>query len=231
MARSGRRYRIGAAGPLSTDETLGGGDSGGSPFTRGEVRPYTPQVPQDIPSVSTPTGGGETAPAFVIIGAVPESGGDAPGQGGGPGPGSGPSGDPGAGPDAGVEARGGKIGGAQSEHPITAQNGEWVIQESAVKKYGDKFMAALNAGQIPVQSHEQYAKGGKVKKPDKPEYKGDAPDAYASGGKVGSGRRFAALEHKLAGRPGVTNPAGLAAAIGRKKFGKARFQSMAASGR
>ena len=42
---------------------------------------------------------------------------------------------------------------------------------------------------------------------------------------------FAALKSKLAKRPGVTNPGALAAAIGRKKFGKSRFQKMAASGR
>ncbi len=34
--------------------------------------------------------------------------------------------------------------------------------------------------------------------------------------RLGGGGRFAALESKLAGRPGVTNPAGLAAAIGRR---------------
>jgi hypothetical protein len=58
--------------------------------------------------------------------------------------------------------RGGKVGGKQNEHPITAQNGEWVIQESAVKKYGDNFMSLLNAGKVNVQTPQQYAKGGKV---------------------------------------------------------------------
>ena len=49
--------------------------------------------------------------------------------------------------------------------------------------------------------------------------------------KLGSGARFRALESKLASRPGVTNPAALAASIGRKKLGKARFQKLAAAGR
>jgi hypothetical protein len=36
---------------------------------------------------------------------------------------------------------------------------------------------------------------------------------------LGGRGRFSALESKLAARPGVTNPGGLAAAIGRKKYG------------
>lgn len=47
---------------------------------------------------------------------------------------------------------------------------------------------------------------------------------------VGQGGRFAALKEKLA-RNGVTNPGGLAATIGRRKFGRARFSEMAAKGR
>lgn len=69
-------------------------------------------------------------------------------------------------------------------------------------------------------------------------------------GKLGSGKRFKELTHKLMMRkvgktergrklaralPGKTgkvrNPAALAAFIGRKKFGKARFQKLAAKGR
>ena len=48
--------------------------------------------------------------------------------------------------------------------------------------------------------------------------------------KLGSGKRFAALKSKLS-RKGVRNPAALAAFIGRKKLGKARFQKLAAKGR
>lgn len=48
--------------------------------------------------------------------------------------------------------------------------------------------------------------------------------------RLGSGGRFRSLKAKLS-RKGVRNPAGLAASIGRKKYGKARFQKMAARGR
>ncbi len=48
---------------------------------------------------------------------------------------------------------------------------------------------------------------------------------------LGSGQRFSALEAKLAGKKGVTDPAGLAAYIGRKKLGNARFQKLSAKGR
>jgi hypothetical protein len=48
--------------------------------------------------------------------------------------------------------------------------------------------------------------------------------------RLGSGKRFAALKRKLA-RRGVRNPAALAAYIGRKKYGKRRFQRLAAAGR
>jgi hypothetical protein len=48
--------------------------------------------------------------------------------------------------------------------------------------------------------------------------------------RLGSGERFAKLRDKLAAEPGVTNPDALAASIGRKKYGKAKFQSLAAKG-
>lgn len=48
--------------------------------------------------------------------------------------------------------------------------------------------------------------------------------------RLGSGKRFASLKNKLA-RKGVRNPAAVAAAIGRKKYGKKRFQKLAAKGR
>lgn len=48
--------------------------------------------------------------------------------------------------------------------------------------------------------------------------------------KLGSGARFKALEGKLK-RRGIRNPGGLAAKIGRAKYGKERFQELAAAGR
>ena len=42
---------------------------------------------------------------------------------------------------------------------------------------------------------------------------------------------FAKLKGQLARKPGVKNPAAVAAAIGRKKYGKEKFQQMAAAGK
>lgn len=41
---------------------------------------------------------------------------------------------------------------------------------------------------------------------------------------------FKKLENKLAKKPGVFGPGGLAAAIGRKKFGAKKFQAKATAG-
>jgi len=42
---------------------------------------------------------------------------------------------------------------------------------------------------------------------------------------------FKKLKKSLAGKKGVTNPGALAASIGRKKYGKAKFQKAAAAGK
>ena len=49
--------------------------------------------------------------------------------------------------------------------------------------------------------------------------------------RLGSGARFAALKSKLGARKGVTNPGALAAYIGRKKYGTAKFARLSAKGR
>ena len=56
------------------------------------------------------------------------------------------------------------------------------------------------------------------------------PNSHA---KLGQGGRFAALVKKIRSRGGkaARNPGAIAAAIGRKKYGNARFQAMAAKGR
>jgi len=48
--------------------------------------------------------------------------------------------------------------------------------------------------------------------------------------KLGSGKRFKQLTSKLK-KQGVRDPKALAAAIGRKKYGKAKFQKLAAKGK
>jgi hypothetical protein len=49
--------------------------------------------------------------------------------------------------------------------------------------------------------------------------------------KLGGGGRFAALKEKLEKRGGVKDPGGLAATIGRKKFGRKGFAKLAARGK
>lgn len=48
--------------------------------------------------------------------------------------------------------------------------------------------------------------------------------------KLGTGTRFKSLTKKLT-KQGASNPKALAASIGRKKYGKAKFQDMVAKGR
>ncbi len=48
--------------------------------------------------------------------------------------------------------------------------------------------------------------------------------------KLGSGKRFSNLKKSLA-KKGAKNPGALAAAIGRKKYGKGKFQKLAAKGK
>jgi|GEM_PF-3902036 len=58
-----------------------------------------------------------------------------------------------------------------------------------------------------------------------------AAQMLAKKAKLWTGKRFAALKKKLGKKPRIYSPGGLAAEIGRKKFGKARFQKMAARAR
>lgn len=49
--------------------------------------------------------------------------------------------------------------------------------------------------------------------------------------KLGSGARFAKLKAVLSGKKGVTDPAALAASIGRNKYGNKKMAAMAAKGK
>lgn len=49
--------------------------------------------------------------------------------------------------------------------------------------------------------------------------------------KPGGGGRFAKLQKSIAARGGVSNPAAVAASIGRKKYGAEKMAAMAAKGR
>lgn len=52
----------------------------------------------------------------------------------------------------------------------------------------------------------------------------------ATNAKLGSGKRFAAVERSAAAS-GAKNPAAVAAAAGMKKYGKKRMEAMAKAGR
>lgn len=52
------------------------------------------------------------------------------------------------------------------------------------------------------------------------------PNANA---KPGPGGRFAAMEKKLSGKPGIKDPKAVAAAIGRKKYGASQMAKWAAA--
>jgi hypothetical protein len=54
---------------------------------------------------------------------------------------------------------------------------------------------------------------------------------YKVTGKAGTGTRFEKLSKFLGKQEGIKNPAALAASIGRKKFGKSKFQKMAKKGK
>jgi hypothetical protein len=49
--------------------------------------------------------------------------------------------------------------------------------------------------------------------------------------KLGSGARFKALVKKIKAHGGASDPAAVAASIGRKKYGKGRFAKFSAKGR
>lgn len=48
---------------------------------------------------------------------------------------------------------------------------------------------------------------------------------------LGSGQRFENLTNKLSQKKGVTDPAALAAFIGRKKYGSAHFEQLSQKGK
>src|SRR5215813_10831490 len=49
--------------------------------------------------------------------------------------------------------------------------------------------------------------------------------------KLGGGGRFQKLESSLASKPGIRNPAAVAASIGRKKYGAKKFGDLGAAAR
>lgn len=87
--------------------------------------------------------------------------------------------------------------------------------EAIVQKMGGPVMGSFKKGGIvPKTGNYQLHKGEAV-----------VP------AKLGSGARFAALKSKLGHQKGIHNPAALAAAIGRKKYGAKKMGQLSAGGR
>jgi hypothetical protein len=100
------------------------------------------------------------------------------------------------------------------------------MQDKAVRFLRDVADKPDAADDIEDMSVEEYArkKHVTISNPRRTRKKNRKPS-------VGSGERFAALERKLAARPDIQSPRALAAAIGRRKYGKRKFQQLAARGR
>lgn len=80
-----------------------------------------------------------------------------------------------------------------------------------------------NARHAAAQSRKMKSKG-------KQKQAGDEYSNVKHKPKLGSGKRFDQLEHKL-DKKGVKNPGALAAYIGRKKYGAKKFNKLAAKGK
>ena len=113
------------------------------------------------------------------------------------------------------------------EHSASAIKGmrEFVNEESKEKKHGMKHktvgMKCKSCGMMHKTGGMCYKKSG-IKKTGK---------SFGKSNRLGGGGRFRQVEHAVAGKKGVYNPAGLAAYIGRRSLGKARFQGLAAAGK
>lgn len=120
--------------------------------------------------------------------------------------------------------------GEGTEVDIT--RGQWENQQRFGK---ERFAGLCVSGRAKATSSEDLEAftDCSVLEANRIDYSDISPEVWASleeMAKLGSGARFKALQAKIARKGGVRNPAAVAAAIGRKKFGKARFQKLAAAG-
>lgn len=88
--------------------------------------------------------------------------------------------------------------------------------EAIVQKMGGPVMGSFERGGIVPRTGN---------------YKLHKGEAVVPKAKLGSGARFAALKSKLGHQKGIHNPAALAAAIGRKKYGNKKMSQLSAGGR
>lgn len=124
---------------------------------------------------------------------------------------------------------------AVSAHVATGDQNAILGFNTHVKPTMGAVKLADNLGESSNQS-DSYSSGGKVEHDPKNLIElgkaflkfldEEKSEKMSSGGKVGSGERFAKLENKLSHQKGVTDPGALAASIGRKKYGKKKMQKM-----
>lgn len=91
--------------------------------------------------------------------------------------------------------------------------------------YGHSGVIKGTKRNLDLSEHKGGAKGVATRRKARQAY-----EKAAATTKPGEGSRFAAIE-KSAKLGGATNPAAVAAAIGRRKYGKKRFQQMAVAGK
>jgi hypothetical protein len=118
------------------------------------------------------------------------------------------------------KSQSGEISGNQQDiDPVTMELDHGTFPELQGDREGDKVVLVL-VGTVTSYSDDscavEFDKGSIVH--------GKLPP-------LGSGERFKNLEHKLESEPGVTDAGGLAAYIGRKKYGKAKFNKLSQNGR
>jgi hypothetical protein len=114
---------------------------------------------------------------------------------------------------------------------------ESTVSEKAVSKAQQKFMGMVYAtkkgAKAPSKEVAKVAKGMSKKSAKdfaKTKHKG-LPQHVKSDESVETESKFSKLSSKLAKNPKIKNPDALAAKLGRKKYGKAEFQKMAAAGK
>lgn len=90
--------------------------------------------------------------------------------------------------------------------------------------------SGLNGGKQTRSKGRRIQGGAIVKSKKRKQKKGPYERTVAAGAKLGSGARFRAVAEE-ARRGGARDPEAVAAAVGRRKYGKKRFQQMAAAGR
>jgi hypothetical protein len=121
-----------------------------------------------------------------------------------------------------------KAKGGQVEHYPTDNSGNYMGHpEPSHSAHSGHPMGYAHGGKIKEYPHKGQMGQESVPMPSE----GRDPAEYmAEGGKLpklGTGARFSKLEHSLAHKPGIHNPAAVAASIGRKKFGAKKMSALA----